>query len=88
MSKTVENIAYHYIIQNQEIHGGEPIIKKTRFPVRSIVFYIIKQGMLPEELVQEFPQLTLAAVHEALSYYYENKKEIEDLILENNNQDE
>ena len=39
--------------------------------------------MLPEELAQEFPQLSLAAIHEALSYYYENKEEIEDLIEKN-----
>ena len=83
MSKAAEKIAYHYIIINPKIHGGEPIIKNTRFPVRSVVYYIIKQGMLPEELAQEFPQLSLAAIHEALSYYYENKEEIEDLIEKN-----
>ncbi len=84
MPEVMEKTTYRHIIQNLKIQGGEPIIKNTRFPVRSIVFYIIKEGMLPEELAQEFPHLSLAAIHEALSYYYEHKKEIENLIQKNN----
>ena len=64
------------------IQGGEPVIIGTRFPVRSVVFYVVKEGMLPEELVREFPQLTLAAIYEALSYYYDHKDEIDSLIAE------
>ncbi|MBC7078107.1 MAG: DUF433 domain-containing protein [Chloroflexi bacterium] len=57
--------------------GGRPIIRGTRFPVSSVVFYILRQGMTPEELVREFPHLTLAQVYGALSYYYDHKEEIE-----------
>jgi len=60
---------YMYITKDMMIQGGEPVIRGTRFPVRSMVFYVLKEGMLPEELVKEFPQLTLAAIYEALSYY-------------------
>jgi uncharacterized protein (DUF433 family) len=35
------------------------------------------QGMTPEELVAEFPHLTLASVHDALSYYYDHREEID-----------
>ncbi len=73
---------YRYIVKDERIHGGEPVIKGTRFPVRSIVFYVVKEGMLPEELVKEFPQLTLSAVYEALSYYYDHREEIDRLIAE------
>jgi len=73
---------YRYIVKDKKIHGGEPVIKGTRFPVRSVVFYVIKEGMLPEELVKEFPQLTLPAVYEALSYYYDHRDEIEALMAE------
>ncbi len=38
--------------------------------------------MLPEELVKEFPQLTLSAVYGALAYYYDHKEEIDSLINE------
>ncbi|MCG2712622.1 MAG: DUF433 domain-containing protein [Candidatus Omnitrophica bacterium] len=78
MAKTFMN--HCYITHDIKIQGGEPIIKGTRFPARSIVFYIIKEGMLPEELVKEFPQLSLAAIYDALSYYYDHKEEIEALL--------
>ncbi|MDI6894536.1 MAG: DUF433 domain-containing protein [Bacillota bacterium] len=57
--------------------GGRPVIRGTRFPVSSVVFYVLRQGMTPEELVREFPHLTLAQVYDALSYYYDHKEEID-----------
>jgi uncharacterized protein (DUF433 family) len=42
-----------------------------------VVFYVLRQGMTPEELVREFPHLTLAQVYDALSYYYDHKEEID-----------
>lgn len=38
--------------------------------------------MLPEELIKEFPQLKLAAIYNALAYYYDHREEIEWLIDE------
>jgi hypothetical protein len=34
-------------------------------------------GLTPEEIVTEFPHLTLAGVHAALAYYHANREEIE-----------
>jgi len=86
MSKGAIKMKYRYITKDEKIQGGEPIVKGTRFPVRSIVFYTIKEGMLPEEVVREFPQLNLAAIYEALSYYYDNRQEIDKLIGEHREQ--
>lgn len=83
MTKTIEKTLHLYITQNSKIRGGEPVIKGTRFPVSSVVFYVVKQGMLPEELAQEFSQLSLSAIYEALSYYYDNKEKIDELLEEN-----
>ena len=80
MEKTIEKVNHCYVTHNPKIQGGEPVIKGTRFPVRSAVFYVIKEGLLPEELVREFPQLSLSSVYDALSYYYDNKEEIEGLL--------
>ena len=42
--------------------------------------------MSPEELVKEFSHLTLPQVYDALSYYYDNKEEIDrDLALKERN---
>jgi uncharacterized protein (DUF433 family) len=70
-------IKHPYIVSLKTHCGGIPIIAGTKFPVKSVVFYIIKQGMTPEELVKEFSHLTLPQIYDALSYYYENKKEID-----------
>ncbi|MEW5768135.1 MAG: DUF433 domain-containing protein [bacterium] len=80
MGQVIAEVAHHtYITQDSNICGGEPIIRETRFPVRSVVFYILKEGMFPEELVAEFPHLSLSAVCDALSYYYDHTEEIERL---------
>lgn len=66
-----------YIVSLKTHCGGSPIIAGTKFPVKSVVFYILRQGMTPEELVKEFSHLTLPQIYDALSYYYENKKQID-----------
>lgn len=43
--------------------------------------------MLPEELVRTFPHLTLAQVHDALSYYYDHQAEIDDEMGRNLSED-
>jgi len=52
------------------------LIRGTKFSVRSIVSYVLHQGISPEELVKEFSHLTLAQVYDALSYYYDHKESI------------
>jgi uncharacterized protein (DUF433 family) len=66
-----------YIVSLKTLCGGSPVITGTKFPVKSVVFYVLRQGMTPEELVKEFSHLTLAQVYDALSYYYENKAAID-----------
>jgi len=66
-----------YVVSLKSHCGGSPIIAGTKFPVRAVVFYVLKQGMTPEELVKEFTHLNLAQVYDAISYYYENKAEID-----------
>ncbi|MCZ6800015.1 MAG: DUF433 domain-containing protein [Nitrospirae bacterium] len=80
---TPEKIKHPYIVIQQGYCGGSPIIAGTKFPVRSVVNYVLKQGMTPEELLKEFSHLTLAQVYDALSYYYDNKAEIEHELSEN-----
>ncbi|HXH71019.1 MAG TPA: DUF433 domain-containing protein [Pyrinomonadaceae bacterium] len=75
-------VAYRYITSNKEILSGEPIIKGTRTPVRSIVEKW-RLGYTPEDLVRGLPHLTLAQVFEAMSYYYDNQPEIDDYIARN-----
>jgi len=70
-------IKHPYIVSLRTHCGGSPVIAGTKFPVRSVVFYILKQGMTPEELVKEFSHLSLPQIYDALSYYYDNQVEID-----------
>lgn len=63
-----------------DVCGGAPVIRGTRFPVRSIAVYVLRQGMSPEEVVREWPHLTLAQVYGALSYYYDHQTAIDEDI--------
>lgn len=83
MSIASPSIIHPHITKNPDVCGGSPVIAGTRFPVRSVVFYILKIGLTPEELVEKFPHLSLAQIYDALAYYYDNRSEIEQDILEN-----
>jgi uncharacterized protein (DUF433 family) len=72
-----------HITKNPDVCGGSPVISGTRFPVRSIVFFTLKISLTPEEIVEKFPHLSLAQIYDALAYYYDNRSEIEQDILEN-----
>ena len=64
----------------EDVCAGAPVIRGTRFPVRSVAVYVLRQGMTPEEIVREWPHLTLAQVHGALSYYYDHQTEVDEDI--------
>jgi uncharacterized protein (DUF433 family) len=64
-----------YIVQDDSILSGEPIIRGTRTPVRAIVENW-RLGLAPEEIPQHLPHLTLAQVFDALSYYSDHQAEI------------
>jgi len=66
-----------YIVSLRTHCGGSRVITGTKFPVKSVVFYVLRQGMTPEELVKEFSHLSLPQVYDALSYYYENQRKID-----------
>jgi len=83
MARAVETKVHPYIVSRKDYCGGSPIIEGTKFPVRSVVHYVLRQGLSPEELVKEFSHLSLAQVYDALSYYYDHKQEIDRELDEN-----
>ena len=49
----------------------------TRIRVWDIHVWHNLRGQSPEQIVVEFPQLTLADVHAALAYYFDHREEIQ-----------
>ena len=78
---------YLYIVRDDEILSGEPIIKGTRTPVRAIV-ETWRMGVAPEEIPRGMPHLTLAQVFAALMYYSDRQDEINEYIDRNHIPDE
>jgi uncharacterized protein (DUF433 family) len=73
---------HFYIVTDDRILSGEPIIKGTRTPVRAIV-ELWRQGSAPEEIPQRLPHLSLAQVFDALSYYSDHQEDINRYIERN-----
>lgn len=71
-----------YVTRNSIILQGEPIITGTRTSVRTIVG-LWRLGIRPEEIPMHLPQLTLAQVFDALSFYLDNQQEINEYIERN-----
>lgn len=68
-----------YVERKRGVCGGRPVIRGSRFPVSSIVWNH-KLGLTVEEMLRDFPALTPAQIHDALSYYYDHQTEIEEEI--------
>lgn len=73
-----EKTTHPYIVRDSAIYGGEPIVEGTRTGVRHIVL-LFQSGKDPEEIA-DIHRLSLAQVYDAISYFYDNEKEIEHYI--------
>jgi uncharacterized protein (DUF433 family) len=83
MTKSALKVRRPHIVARKGYCGGSPVIAGTKFPVHSAVNYVLRQDMAPEELAAEFRHLTLAQIHDALSYYYDHQDEVERNIAAN-----
>lgn len=77
MQTAVKKVKHPYIMVNKKIRGGEPVIAGTGIRVLDIAIRYEVMGMSPEDIIVALPHLNLSQVHDALSYYYEHKNEID-----------
>jgi uncharacterized protein (DUF433 family) len=64
------------IVKTPGVRGGKARIEGSRICVLDVA-YLHKVGLTPEQIQIEYPDLNLAQIHAALSYYYANTEEIE-----------
>lgn len=83
----VQRTVHPYVVSDNQILGGEPIIDGTRTPVRAVV-ELWRLGVPPESIPGRLPHLTAAQVFDALSYYSDHQAEIQEHILRNQVPDE
>jgi uncharacterized protein (DUF433 family) len=73
---------HRYIVRDDTILGGEPIVVGPRTLVRAVVD-LWRLGVAPEEISGHLPYLALAQVFDALSYYADHQAVIERYIEQN-----
>src|SRR3954470_1822720 len=56
--------------------GGKPRIAGHRIRVQDIVVWT-EEGRSVDEIVSEFPQLSLSDIYAALAYYHDHREEID-----------
>ncbi|MGI8826565.1 MAG: DUF433 domain-containing protein [Chloroflexota bacterium] len=66
------------IIQGTD--GPKARIAGHRIRVQDVVIWHEKLGMSPDEIVHDYPTITLVDVHAALAYYWDRRDEIERAI--------
>jgi uncharacterized protein (DUF433 family) len=71
---------HSYITRNPRISKGSPVISGTRLRVVDLVIEYDRLGLTQDQIVDAHPHLTLEALHDALSYYYENQAAIDNEI--------
>ena len=70
-------VSKEHIAKTPGICGGKACIAGHRIRVMDVVVYHEQAGMSPDEIVDQFPSITLADVHAALAYYFDHRDEIE-----------
>ncbi len=63
-----------YISIDPKISGGQPVISGTRIKVMDIAIRYEFMGWSADKIIDEYPHLRLEQIHDALSYYYEQKE--------------
>ena len=84
---TAAKTVYSHVTKQPGVRGGRPCIDDTRIAVVDIVA-MLKQDKSAEQMLLAYPSLNLAQVHAAISYYYENKNEIEAELAEDDGWEE
>lgn len=72
----MSRVDYRNIEKDPARCGGRAIVAGTRNRV-AIILGCYRQGMTVEEIVQQYPNLKPADVHDALAYSYDHPEEIE-----------
>jgi uncharacterized protein (DUF433 family) len=66
-----------HITRTPGVCGGRPRLAGHRIRVQDVAVWYSRQGLTPHAIVERYPQLSLAQVHAALSYYYDHQGDID-----------
>ena len=70
----------HIEMRPSAIHGQKACIAGTRISVEDVYVWHELMGKSPDQVVSEYPFLSLAQVHAALAYYYDHADDIREQV--------
>jgi uncharacterized protein (DUF433 family) len=73
-------VKHPYVEVNRKICNGSPVIKGTRVRIVDVAIEYEYLNHTPDEIINAHPHLKLEEIHDALSYYYENRTELDKKI--------
>jgi uncharacterized protein (DUF433 family) len=62
------------VVADPDICGGQPCIRGTRIYI-AIILDSLAEGLTPEQIIEEYPQLTVDDIRGALAYAAEPTRE-------------
>lgn len=74
----MESVLNSHITKTPGVCGGRACVAGHRIRVADIVVWHEMRGYSPDEIVDMFPGISLSDVYAALSYYFDNRQEIDD----------
>ncbi len=77
----MQPVMEQHIVINPDVRGGKPHIAGTRIAVADVVLMHLRLGQSLEEIAGKY-DLSLAAVHAAMAYYYDHRAEIDRSVEE------
>jgi uncharacterized protein (DUF433 family) len=72
---------YSHVTKNPGVRGGKACVDNTRITVADIAA-LVQAGQTPDEMLIAYPSLNQAQIYAAISYYYENRDEIEEVFAQ------
>jgi uncharacterized protein (DUF433 family) len=78
----VADVVRNHIEVVEGPNGPKARIVGSRIRVQDVVIWHEKLGMSPDEIVHQYPTITLADVHAALAYYWDHRDDIERTIAD------
>lgn len=74
----MESITSKHIESDPAKCGGKPVIFGTRIRVWDIYVASELEGLSPDDIVAQYPSISLADVHAALAYYWDHREAIDE----------
>jgi uncharacterized protein (DUF433 family) len=65
------------IVKTPGVRGGKPRIAGHRITVSDVAIWHERMGMSADEIVSDYPSITVSDVRAALSYYFEHRDEVD-----------